>query len=39
MRRMRTQARAKVVNESFDPALWTIATVLSAAVVYLACLT
>ncbi len=35
----RPQAQAKVAAETFDPALWTIATALSAAVVYLACLT
>ena len=29
---------AKVASEAFDPALWSIATALSAAVVYLACL-
>jgi hypothetical protein len=29
---------AKVIKETFDPALWSIATVLSAATVYLACL-
>ncbi len=40
MRRKQAQARAqaKVIAETFDPALWTIATTLSAAVVYLACL-
>jgi len=26
------------MSESFDPALWSIATVLSAAIVYLVCL-
>lgn len=39
MRRKQMQAQVKVITESFDPALWTIATALSAAVVYLACLT
>jgi hypothetical protein len=29
---------AKMAAEAFDPAIWSIATVLSAAVVYLACL-
>jgi hypothetical protein len=29
---------AKVATEAFDPALWSIAAILSAAVVYLACL-
>jgi CRP/FNR family transcriptional regulator, nitrogen fixation regulation protein len=28
----------KIITERFDPALWSIATVLSAATVYLACL-
>lgn len=37
--RIRAQAQAKVVAGTFDPALWSIATALSAAVVYLACLT
>jgi len=36
MRRKRAEAR--VIPEAFDPALWSIATALSAAVVYLACL-
>jgi hypothetical protein len=34
----RKQAQAKAIGETFDPKLWLIATVLSAAVVYLACL-
>ncbi len=34
----RKTAQTKVMTETFDPALWSIATVLSAAVVYLACL-
>jgi hypothetical protein len=34
----REKVQAKVATETFDPALWSIATVLSAAVVYLACL-
>jgi hypothetical protein len=29
---------SEAATEAFDPALWSIATVLSAAVVYLACL-
>jgi hypothetical protein len=29
---------AKAITETFDPALWSIATILSAAIVYLACL-
>jgi hypothetical protein len=36
MRRKQARARAKVITGTFDPALWTIATALSAAVVYLA---
>jgi hypothetical protein len=28
----------KVATEAFDPAVWSIVTVLSAAVIYLACL-
>ncbi len=36
---MRTTAKARALPEpTFDPALWSIATVLSLAVVYLACL-
>jgi hypothetical protein len=35
---MRKTAEAKVLAETFDPALWSIATALSAAIVYLACL-
>ena len=35
---MRERAKTKVMTETFDPALWSIATVLSAAVIYLACL-
>ena len=34
----RQEIKAKVATETFDPALWSIATVLSAAVIYLACL-
>jgi hypothetical protein len=34
----REKAKAKVITESFDPAFWSIATVLGAAVVYVACL-
>jgi hypothetical protein len=34
----RENVTAKVATEAFDPALWSIATVLGAAVVYLACL-
>jgi len=34
----RRTAETKVIAETFDPALWSIATVLSAAVIYLACL-
>jgi hypothetical protein len=34
----RKTVQTKVMTETFDPALWSIATVLSAAVVYLACL-
>ncbi len=34
----RKQAQAQAVAETFDPALWSIATALSAAIVYLACL-
>ncbi len=34
----REKVLAKAATEGFDPALWSIATVLSAAVVYLACL-
>lgn len=29
---------AKVITETFDPVFWSIATVLSAATLYLACL-
>lgn len=29
----------EVATEPFDPALWSVATVLSAAIIYLACLT
>lgn len=32
------KARAAAATESFDPALWSIATVATAAIVYLACL-
>ena len=35
----RNRARAKVITETFDPALWSIATVLSVAVIYVAYLT
>lgn len=34
----REHLTAKVATEAFDPALWSIVTVLSAAIVYLACL-
>jgi hypothetical protein len=34
-RRARYHARAIAVSESFDPALWSIATALSAAIIYL----
>ncbi len=34
----RKNVTTKVATEAFDPALWSIATALSAAVVYLACL-
>ena len=34
----RKRVIAEAAAEAFDPALWSIATVLSAAVVYLACL-
>ncbi len=34
----RKRAEAKVIAETFDPALWSIATALTAAVVYLTCL-
>lgn len=34
-RRARHYAKAVAVSESFDPALWSIATVLSAAILYL----
>lgn len=34
----RRKYEAKVTAETFDPALWLIATVLSAATFYLACL-
>jgi hypothetical protein len=36
MRRNQAQTRTKVIAGTFDPALWTIATVLSAAAVCLA---
>lgn len=35
----KSRANAKVITETFDPALWSIATVLGMAVIYLACLT
>ncbi len=36
---MRTaKARTVAATETFDPALWSIATVAAAAIVYLACL-
>jgi|GEM_PF-7114533 len=35
---MRERAKTEAMTETFDPALWSIATVLSAAVIYLACL-
>ncbi len=41
MRSKQVQARLRAkaqAAETFDPALWSIATALSAAVVYLACL-
>jgi hypothetical protein len=34
----RKHAQAKAIAETFDPRLWLATTVLSAAVVYLACL-
>ncbi len=34
----RKTARTRIMTETFDPALWSIATALSAAVVYLVCL-
>jgi len=34
-RRARHHAKAIPVSDSFDPALWSIATVLSAAILYL----
>lgn len=34
----RNEVEAKVISETFDPALWSIAAVLSAAVVYVALL-
>ena len=35
---MGKKTEARVLTETFDPALWSIATALSAAIVYLACL-
>ncbi|MGY4314103.1 hypothetical protein ACVWW1_003406 [Bradyrhizobium sp. JR3.5] len=35
----RTKMKTQVAVEPFDPALWSIATALSIAVIYLACLT
>jgi hypothetical protein len=35
----RNSVGTKTASEPFDPALWSVAAVLSAAVVYLACLT
>jgi len=35
----REKIKVAAMTETFDPALWSIAAVLSAAVVYLACLT
>jgi hypothetical protein len=34
----REKAEAAAIHEAFDPALWSIATVLGAAVVYVACM-
>jgi hypothetical protein len=34
----RARAKARTATEAFDPALWSIAMVLSAAIVYLAAL-
>ncbi len=34
----KNRIETRVVAEPFDPALWSVAAVLSAAVVYLACL-
>lgn len=34
----RNEVETKVISETFDPALWSIAAVLSAAVVYVALL-
>jgi len=34
----RKKYEAKVITETFDPALWSIATVLGVATVYLACI-
>jgi hypothetical protein len=36
---MSTIGNARVGSESWDPALWSIGTVLGVAIVYLACLT
>ncbi len=36
--RTATKARAVAATETFDPALWSIAAVAAAAIVYLACL-
>ena len=35
----KSSIETKIATEPFDPALWSVATVLSAAIVYLACLT
>lgn len=35
---MKKKAESTVITDTFDPALWSIATVLSAATIYLACL-